>query len=225
MSEFSEKLKELRVAKGVTQKKVAEYIGVEPRNVILYESGKGRPSAPTTILLAQYFNIPIEELLSDKRLITAAKISPSAKIFEGAIVKGDVTLKENVGIWYNAVVRGDIAPIIIGANSNVQECSSLHVDHDFPLIIGEYVTVGHGAILHGCSVGDNTIIGMGSIVLNGAKIGKNCIVGAGALVIGNTEIPDNSLVIGNPAKVKREVREDEIKHSIENALEYVAMIE
>ena len=152
------------------------------------------------------------------------KISASAKIFEGAIVVGDVTLSDNVSIWYNAVVRGDIAPIIIGANSNVQECCSLHVDHAFPLIIGEYVTVGHGAILHGCTVGDNTIIGMGSIVLNGAKIGRNCIIGAGALVTQNSEIPDNSLVIGNPAKVKREVREDEIKHAMDNALEYVALI-
>jgi len=152
------------------------------------------------------------------------KISSSAKIFEGAIIKGDVTLCENVGIWYNAVVRGDIAPVVIGANSNVQECCSLHVDHNLPLIIGEFVTVGHGAILHSCTIGNNTIVGMGSIVLNGAKIGKNCIIGAGALVTQNTEIPDNSLVIGNPAKVKREVREDEIKHALDNALEYAALI-
>ena len=159
-----------------------------------------------------------------RELRVDCKISPSAKIFEGAIVKGDVTLREKVGIWYNAVVRGDIAPVVIGAYSNVQECCSLHVDHDLPLIIGEYVTVGHGAILHSCTVGDNTIIGMGSIVLNGAKIGKNCIVGAGALVTQNTEIPDNSLVLGNPAKVKRDVREDEIKHAMDNALEYVELL-
>ncbi|MBQ2803728.1 MAG: gamma carbonic anhydrase family protein [Lachnospiraceae bacterium] len=142
-------------------------------------------------------------------------------IAPGAIVLGDVTLGDKVGIWYHATVRGDRAPIIIGQGSNVQDNAVVHVDDDFGVVIGENVTIGHGAIIHGCEIGDNTLIGMGAIVMNGAKIGQNCIVGAGALVTQNTIVPDNSLILGNPAKVKRAVTQEEVKSSLRNAALYV----
>ena len=144
----------------------------------------------------------------------------SAHVFPGAVVVGDVTVGEEYSIWYNAVVRGDEAPIVIGEGSNVQDNAVLPVETGHPLTIGKDVTVGHGAILHSCTVGDNTLIGMGAIVLDDAVIGKNCIVAAGALVTGRTVIPDGSMVMGSPAKVKRELTADEIAHIAENAKIY-----
>ncbi len=146
-------------------------------------------------------------------------------IAQGAVVCGEVTLGDRVSIWYNAVLRGDMAPIIIGDETNVQECSVLHVSENIPLVLGKGVTVGHGAILHSCTVGDNSLIGMGAIILDGAKIGKNCIIAAGALVTGGTEIPDCSLVMGSPAKVRREMTEAEIDANRKNAEEYVHLME
>lgn len=142
-------------------------------------------------------------------------------IAPGAIVLGDVTLGEDVGIWYHATVRGDRAPIVIGKRSNVQDNAVVHVDAKYPVTIGENVTIGHSAIIHGCEIGDNSLIGMGAIIMNGTRIGKNCIVGAGALVTQNTIVPDNSLILGNPAKVKREVTQEEIAASLHNAQVYV----
>lgn len=142
-------------------------------------------------------------------------------IANGAVVIGDVTIKNDVNIWYNATVRGDSEKIIIGHSSNVQDNAVIHVDKDYPTIIGDNVTIGHGAIVHGCTVGDNSLIGMGAIVLNGAKIGKNCIIGAGALVTQNMIIPDNSMAFGNPAKIRRSVTEDEIKANFKNSTKYV----
>ena len=142
-------------------------------------------------------------------------------IAPGAIVLGDVTLGEDVGIWYHATVRGDRAPIVIGERSNIQDNAVVHVDAEHKVIIGKNVTIGHGAIIHGCEIGDNTLIGMGAIIMNGARIGKNCIVGAGALVTQNAQIPDNSLVLGNPAKIRREVTEEEIASNLRNAECYV----
>lgn len=149
------------------------------------------------------------------------KIDLSCYIAPGAIVLGDVTLNEDAGIWYHATVRGDRAPIIVGKGSNIQDNCVVHVDADYPVEIGEYVTIGHGAIIHGSKIGDNSLIGMGAILLNGSVIGKNCIIGAGALVTQNTIIPDNSLVIGNPGRVKREVTSEEIAANLRNALFYV----
>jgi len=146
-------------------------------------------------------------------------------IAQGAAVCGDVTLGDCVSIWYNAVLRGDMAPIIIGDKTNIQECSVLHVSENIPLVLGKGVTVGHGAILHSCTVGDNSLIGMGAIILDGAKIGNNCIIAAGALVTGGTEIPDGSLVMGSPAKVRREMTEAEIDANRKNAEEYVHLME
>ena len=148
-------------------------------------------------------------------------IHPTAWVANGAVVKGDVTLSENANVWYNAVIRGDVAPITIGKNSNVQDCSVLHVDKDCPLTIGQNVTVGHGAILHGCTIEDEALIGMGAIVLNGAVIGAGSIVGAGALVTANTVLPENSLAVGSPAKVIRQVSPEQRAATIENALQYV----
>lgn len=142
-------------------------------------------------------------------------------IADGAIVRGDVTLDDYANIWFNAVVRADADSITIGKNSNVQDNCVLHVDIDAPLHIGDNVTIGHGAIIHGCTIVNNSLIGMGAIILNHAVIGKNCIIGAGALVTQNTVIPDNSLVIGSPAKVKRTVTDQEIDDITHNAIHYV----
>lgn len=146
-------------------------------------------------------------------------------IAPGAHVIGDVLMGENVGIWYNAVVRGDANTIVIGDNTNIQDNTTVHTDADYPVNIGKGVTIGHNAVIHGCTIGDNTVIGMGSIVLSGAVIGCNCIIGAGALVTGKMRIPDNSLAFGNPAKVVRTVSDDEITSNRENALHYVALVE
>ena len=132
-----------------------------------------------------------------------------------------VAIGENSGIWYNAVVRGDRDSIVIGRESNIQDNAVVHLGSGYPVEIGDHVTIGHGAIVHGCKIGDNTMIGMGAILMNGCKIGKNCIIGAGALVTQNVEIPDNSLVIGNPGKVKRAVTEEEVRWNLENAQLYV----
>lgn len=144
-----------------------------------------------------------------------------AYIAEGAIVLGDVTLGEDSSVWFHATVRADREKIVIGTGSNIQDNAVVHVDAGYPVTIGDYVTVGHGAIVHGCEIQSHTLIGMGAIILNGAKIGKNCIIGAGALVTQNAVIPDNSLVVGCPGKVLREVTEAELASSLENAKEYV----
>lgn len=144
-------------------------------------------------------------------------------IFQGAVVVGDVVLAEDVSVWYNAVLRGDVESITVKAGSNIQDNVTIHTAEGYPVLIEENVSVGHGAILHGCHIGENTVVGMGAIVLNGAKIGKNCLLGAGTLIPQNTEIPDNSLVIGFPGKVKRTLTEEEIAQNRENAEHYVAL--
>lgn len=151
-------------------------------------------------------------------------MSKKILIAPGAHVLGDVHLGENVGIWYNAVVRGDTNSITIGDNSNVQDNTTVHTDSDYKVHVGNGVTIGHNAIVHGCTIGDNTVIGMGSIILSGAVIGENCIIGAGSLVTGKMRIPDNSLAFGNPAKVIRAVTPEEIKANHENAAHYVQLM-
>lgn len=132
-------------------------------------------------------------------------IDPTAYIAKGAAVLGDVALGKEASVWYNSVVRGDMAPITIGDRTNIQDLSMVHVDTGFPCSIGNRVTVGHRVILHGCTVEDDCLIGMGSILLNGVHIGTGSIVGAGAVVLQNTEIPPGSLVLGFPAKVAKPV--------------------
>ena len=141
-------------------------------------------------------------------------------IAPNATVIGDVILKNNSSVWFNAVLRGDIETITIGEGSNIQDGSILHTDPGFPLTIGSGVTVGHMVTLHGCSIAEDSLIGIGSTVLNNAKIGKNCIIGAKALIAENKEIPDNSLVVGSPGKVVREVTEEEKKAILRNTKHY-----
>ena len=128
-----------------------------------------------------------------------------------ATVLGDVTLGRGVNIWYGAVLRADEGALILGENSNVQDNAVLHCDPGGQVVLGKNVTVGHSALVHGCTVGDNTLIGMGAIVLNGAKIGSDCIVGAGALVTGKMDAPDGSMILGSPAKVVRPLKPEEIE--------------
>ena len=140
-------------------------------------------------------------------------------ICEGAAVVGDVTLGKGVSVWYNAAIRGDQGPIVVGEDTNIQECAVLHETST----IGKGCTLGHGAVVHGCTVGDNTLIGMGAIVLTGARIGNNCLVGAGALVTGKMDVPDGSLVLGNPAKVIRPLTAAEIAENVASRDEYLDM--
>lgn len=139
-----------------------------------------------------------------------------------AMVIGDVSVGENVSLWPYVVIRGDNEPISIGADCNIQEHSLLHTDPGFPISIGKGCTIGHRAILHGCVIGNNSLIGMGAIVLNGAKIGNNCLVGAGALVTEGKEFPDGSLIVGSPAKVVRTLNELEIGRLAVSAAHYLA---
>lgn len=142
-------------------------------------------------------------------------------VADNATVLGRVTLSEDVGIWFNAVVRGDVEDLHIGARTNIQDNSVLHADEGYPLNIGEGVTVGHQAMLHGCTIGDNSLIGIKAVVLNGARIGRNCIIGANALIAEGKEIPDNSLVMGSPGRVKREVTDVEVAGLLESSNHYV----
>ena len=154
--------------------------------------------------------------LEDKKIKNLGEnwIAPNASII------GDVTLEKNTSIWFNVTLRGDIENIYVGEGSNIQDGSVLHTDPGYPLRIGKNVTIGHLAMLHGCTVGDNSLIGIGAVILNNAKIGKNCIIGANALVTENKEIPDNSLVIGSPGKIIRSITDEEVKSITKNAIHY-----
>ncbi|MCB1354210.1 MAG: gamma carbonic anhydrase family protein [Rhodobacteraceae bacterium] len=145
-----------------------------------------------------------------------------AWVAPGARLMGRVELRKGASVWFNAVLRGDNEPIIVGADSNVQDGSVLHTDMGFPLTIGRCCTIGHMAILHGCTIGDFSLIGMGATVLNGAVIGKNALVGAGALVTEGKEIPDGTLAVGRPAKVVRELSAEEIEGLAKSAERYRA---
>ena len=137
-----------------------------------------------------------------------------------ATIIGDVTLDKNSSVWFNATIRGDIENIHVGEGSNVQDGSVLHTDPGYPLKIGKNVTIGHLVMLHGRTIRDNSLIGIGAVILNNAKIGNNCIIGAKALITENKEIPDNSLVVGSPGKIIREVTPEEINLITENAKHY-----
>ena len=151
----------------------------------------------------------------------APDIHPSAWVAASAEVIGRVTLAENASVWYGAVLRGDNDHITIGANSNVQEGSVLHTDPGKPLVVGQGVTIGHQVMLHGCTIGDCTLIGIQSVVLNGARIGRNSIVGACSLVTEGKEFPDGVLIVGSPAKVVRELTPEQIASLQASALHYV----
>jgi carbonic anhydrase/acetyltransferase-like protein (isoleucine patch superfamily) len=142
-------------------------------------------------------------------------------IAPNAAVIGRVLLKKNASVWWGATLRGDNDPITIGENSNVQDGSVLHTDHGSPLTIGKNVTVGHMVMLHGCQIGDGTLVGIGSIILNEAVIGKNCLIGANCLITEGKEIPDNSLVMGAPGKVVREISPEQARMLSAGAMHYV----
>jgi carbonic anhydrase/acetyltransferase-like protein (isoleucine patch superfamily) len=144
-------------------------------------------------------------------------------IAPGARLVGDVRLQARVSVWYNAVIRADARKIVIGEDSNIQDNATLHVELDHDIHIGKGVTVGHNAIVHGCTIGDHTVVGMGAIVMTGAVVGKDCIIGAGALVTENSHIPDGSLVVGIPGKVVRSLTEEEIQSNYRNAQHYVEL--
>ncbi len=156
-------------------------------------------------------------------------IDTTAWVADNAQVMGQVEMGPHSSAWFSSVIRGDSAKITIGEGTNIQDGSVLHVDNNLPLTIGKHVTVGHMVQLHGCSIGDESLIGIGAIVLNGAKIGKNCLVGAGSLVTEGKEFPDGSMIMGTPAKVVRELTSEQIeglrrsaKHYMENAARYKA---
>ena len=144
-------------------------------------------------------------------------------VAENAVLVGDVTIGEGSSVWYGAILRGDEAPITIGKNTNIQDGAVLHEAARYPLVIGDGVTVGHNAILHGCEIGNNVVVGMGSIVMNGAKIGNDSIVGAGSLVTQDKEFPDGVMILGSPARALRKLTPEEIARNRWNAEEYVRL--
>lgn len=154
--------------------------------------------------------------LKDKKV----KIDEDTFIADSADVLGDVIIGKSSSVWHGAVVRGDISDINIGKYTNIQDNATVHVDTNQPTEIGDYVTIGHNSIVHGCKVGSNSLIGMGAIILNGAVIGENCIIGAGSLITENVIIPPNSLVIGSPGRVKRQTTDEEIETTKDNAIRY-----
>ncbi len=143
-------------------------------------------------------------------------------VADSATVLGNVLLKAGSSVWFNAVLRGDNELITIGVGSNVQDGSILHTDPGFPLTLGTNVTVGHKVMLHGCIIGDNTLVGINSVILNGARIGKNCLIGANALITEGKHIPDNSMVLGSPGKVVKTLNEEQIAFLSAAAKGYVA---
>jgi gamma-carbonic anhydrase len=156
-----------------------------------------------------------------QRLQLGPRIHPSAWVAPGATIVGDVSLGEESSVWYGAVLRGDINRIIVGARSNIQDCAVVHLSDEFPAIVGELVTVGHSAIVHACTLGDEVLIGMHATVLDGAEIGARSIVGANALVTTGMKVPPGSLVIGSPAKVVRQLSLDEQARISHWAIKYV----
>ncbi len=153
----------------------------------------------------------------------APRVSSNCFIHKTAVVTGDVILGKNVSVWPGAVLRGDIAAIYVGDNSNVQDNACVHVNYDTPARIGKGVSIGHGAVVHGSVIGDNCLIGMNAVVME-SEIGPNCIIGAGAVVPAGKQIPAGSLVMGVPAKVVRKLDEDEVNAILKNAQEYVRAI-
>lgn len=154
----------------------------------------------------------------------APKLAAGVWVADSAQVMGNVSLGPDSSVWFGTVIRGDTETIHIGARSNIQDASVMHADIGFPLMVGDDVTVGHEVMLHGCTIGDGSLIGIGAVVLNGARIGKHCLVGAGSLVTEGKEFPDGSMILGSPAKVVRSLSPEQIerlrwsaKHYVDNA--------
>jgi carbonic anhydrase/acetyltransferase-like protein (isoleucine patch superfamily) len=149
------------------------------------------------------------------------QIHASAWVAENATLAGQITLQKDVSIWFNAVLRAEHAPITVGEGSNIQDGTVCHVDPGMPLTIGRSVTVGHKVMLHGCTIGDESLIGINAVILNGAKIGRNCLIGANSLIPEGKEIPDGSLVMGSPGKIVRTLSEAQIEGLKASAMHYV----
>lgn len=149
------------------------------------------------------------------------QISASAYVQEGVRMIGDVKIGENVSIWYNSTLRGDLNKIIVGDNTNIQELSCLHVDKDYPTTINKNVTIGHGCIIHGCTIEENVLVGMGSTILSGVEIPKNCIIGANSLVTSSQDLRENSLILGSPARVIRDLKAEELKSIQDSVNDYI----
>ena len=167
----------------------------------------------------------ITRFLGDNMLYELDGIGVQAEgdywVADSAMVMGNVLLKQDASVWFNAVVRGDNDQITIGEGSNVQDGSVLHTDPGYPLVIGPHVTIGHKVMLHGCDIGEGSLIGINAVVLNGAKIGKNCIIGANALITEGKEIPDNSMVMGSPGKVVKTLTDEQAQGIRVGAAHYV----
>ncbi|MGJ0388114.1 gamma carbonic anhydrase family protein [Microbacterium sp. CGR1] len=152
-------------------------------------------------------------------------VDAGAFVADGARLVGDVSLAAGASVWYNAVLRGDSAGIVIGPGSNVQDNVSVHVDSGHPVVVGAKVSIGHNAVVHGCTIGDGSLVGMGAVVLSGAVIGAGCLIAGGAVVLGGTEVPDGSLVAGVPAKVRRTLSDEERAGLIANADIYLGHLQ
>ena len=148
-------------------------------------------------------------------------IHESVFVADGAVVRGRVTIGENSSVWFNAVIRAEQDEIRIGSRTNIQDTAVVHVDPGYPAIIGDDCTIEHNAIIHGCTIGNNCIIGMGAIIMDGAVIGDNCIIGAGSLVSEHKEIPANTIAFGNPAKIRKTMTEENIAANLKSAEGYV----
>ncbi len=149
------------------------------------------------------------------------KKEKGVRIARESVLLGDVELGEDSCVLFYSTIRGDKAPVRVGRGTNIQEGCTIHVDHGYPVTLGDYVTVGHHAVLHGCTIGDRSLIGIGAAVLNGAVIGKDCLIAAGSLVLQNMQVPDGSLVMGSPARIVRPLRPEEKESNYRNSLEYV----
>lgn len=154
----------------------------------------------------------------------APALADDVFVAEGARIVGDVTMHSQSSAWCNAVLRGDVASIRIGRGSNLQDNVTVHVDAGHPAVLGEFVSVGHGAVVHGCEIGDGSLVGMGSVVLSGARIGESCLIAGGAVVLEGTVVPPHSLVAGVPAKVRRELTDEEVAAIRGNAERYVEYV-
>ncbi|MEC9484460.1 MAG: gamma carbonic anhydrase family protein [Candidatus Izemoplasma sp.] len=159
-----------------------------------------------------------------RHLEKTPRVSKDAKIFQGACLSGDIIIDEGVNIWYNVSMRGDMAPIRVGTDTNIQDNAVIHTNTDQPTTIGKNVTIGHGAIIHGCTVEDDALIGMGSILLDGATVEQGALVGAGTLVPPGKTVPKYHLAIGNPMKIIRELTEDDIKANEANKDYYLKLV-
>lgn len=151
------------------------------------------------------------------------QVVASAYLQDGVRMVGDVHIGENVSIWYNSTLRGDLNKIVVGDNTNIQELTCVHVDKEHPTIIKENVTIGHGSIIHGCTIEENVLVGMGSTILSGVVIPKNCIIGANSLVTSSKDLQENSLILGSPARVSRPLKDEEVASILTSAQDYARL--